>query len=31
MWQFTDRAAVDGIDGGADLNVMRGDPPALDG
>jgi lysozyme len=28
MWQFTDRARVDGIDGGVDLNVMRGEQPA---
>ena len=28
MWQFTDRAQVDGIDGGVDVNVMRGDRPA---
>lgn len=28
MWQFTYRAEVDGIDGGVDLNVMRGDRPA---
>jgi len=27
MWQFSDRAAVDGIDGPADLDVMRGDAP----
>jgi lysozyme len=28
MWQFHDRASVDGIRGGADLNVMRGDHPS---
>jgi lysozyme len=27
MWQFHDRAEVDGIDGPTDLNVMRGDRP----
>lgn len=27
IWQFHDRADVDGIDGGADLNVMRGADP----
>ena len=27
MWQFHDRASIDGIQGGADLNVMRGDLP----
>jgi lysozyme len=29
IWQFTYRASVDGIEGGADLNIMRGDPPTL--
>jgi lysozyme len=28
MWQFHYRASIDGIQGGADLNVMRGDHPS---
>ena len=27
IWQLHDRAAIDGIEGGADLNVMRGTAP----
>jgi lysozyme len=27
VWQFTDRAAVAGIDGPVDLDIMRNDPP----